>query len=176
MKSSREIKQQPIEVEYERIVFEESGGVLELPKLENYGQNKQEYKENVAIYQLLAKHGEQYRILPVRHPPKDVIPQKGEYSSPDALNLRTGQYSDAKSPHSQNAKSAIQRGYKDASKKGCGEVVFKLLPEYSEASIWNANKSALGRGRNRSIKKVILIDPDERVKIYDADQIRKLLK
>jgi hypothetical protein len=96
-----------------------SGGVLQKPI--NFKQNSQEEKKNIKAYTALAKeHGGQYKLLTVLN--------EDNHKNPDALNLKTLMYSDAKIPESEIAKNAIQNSIKSASEqKIVSEVYIYIL-------------------------------------------------
>lgn len=144
-----------------------SGGVLQIPT--NFNQGVQEAKKNIKAYTELTKiHGEKYKLLNVRPNQK----------SPDAINLKNGNLSDAKIPESKSGKSAIQNSIKSASKQKVLEVYIYLDNDYN----YNRNEIREGllasfqKGRANSIKEVIIRFRDGEIKRYNPDLIRKSIK
>jgi hypothetical protein len=144
-----------------------SGGVIQRP--ENFQQNGQEEVKNIMAYTFLAKeYGEQYKLLSVTN--------KHGIKNPDALNLKTNKYSDAKMPVSDNGKNAIQNSIKQASGQFVQEVYIYLDREYRMQDIWAGLKSALQKGRAKSIEDIIIRMKNGELKRYDANKLRKLFK
>lgn len=155
---------------YDDIVFNKkefkSGGVLELPV--NAEQNKQEQKKNIATLTLLAKeYGRKYRLLP--------IIEDGN-KNPDAINLDTVHYSDIKIPKTKMGKNAIQNGIKEAASQKVEEVIIHCGHNYEYGEIWKGLKAGLYKGRARSLKKIIVIMDDGRIKEYNVKDLRRFIK
>ncbi|MDR2890749.1 MAG: hypothetical protein LBV18_03985 [Alistipes sp.] len=144
-----------------------SGGVLQMPK--GLQQNAVEQKSNIKGYTELAKmHGERYKLL-------NVVNEHGR-KNPDAYNLRTGRYSDMKSPQTDNGKNAIQASIKSAAAQRVGEVYIVLEKEYPRRTIYEGLKAALQGNRARSVKDIIIRFPDGELRRYDADKLRAVIK
>lgn len=143
-----------------------SGGILQVPR--GFRQHSVEQRKNLKAYTELAKqHGEQYRLLTVKH--------IHGHKNPDALNLRTGYTSDMKNPQTANGKNAVQAAIKSAATQRVQEVYIYLDKEYDRASIYAGLKAALQHGRAREIKVIVLRYSDGELKRYNADKIRELL-
>jgi hypothetical protein len=144
-----------------------SGGVLQTPK--GLQQNPVEAKKNLAAYTELAKkHGEQYKLL-------SIVNEQGR-KNPDAVNLRTGLYSDMKNPQTANGKNAIQASIKSAGRQGVGEVYIYLDKDYPHRTIYDGLKAALFNNRAKTIKEVVIRFHDGRLRRYDADKLRERFK
>ncbi|GHT49182.1 hypothetical protein AGMMS49982_02070 [Bacteroidia bacterium] len=142
-----------------------SGGILRLPK--KFHQNPQEAQKNVKAYTDLAKyHGEQYQLL-------NVVNETGR-KNPDALNLKTGMFSDAKIPITENGKNAIQASIKSASEQKVSEVYIYAEHEYAMYDIWLGIKAALQGGRAKSIETIIIRMKNGEIKKYDVAKLRKI--
>jgi SPP1 gp7 family putative phage head morphogenesis protein len=143
-----------------------SGGVLQIPL--NFNQGKQEAAKNIKAYTELAKmHGEKYKLL--------NISKKAGVKNPDALNLKTNNTSDVKTPTSENGKNAIQGAIKEASKQKVSEAYIYLEKEYPMLDIWHGMKSALQKGRAKSIETIIIRKKDGELRRYDANKLRTIL-
>lgn len=143
-----------------------SGGYIDVTK---QGQNKKEEQKNLSVYGHMAKqYGEKYALLPVSN-------ESGS-KNPDAVNLKTYQLSDAKTPESASGKNAIQNSVKSASVQKVYEVVIALNRKVSYREIKAGLKSAFQKGRAKTIRQVILIQVDGSIRRYDADKLRELFK
>jgi hypothetical protein len=155
-----------VSIEYETKRFK-SGGLLELAKLPNHGQNPHEVKNNLIACMFLAKKiGCRYRLLPVMNGSK----------SPDALNLHTGFLSDVKIPNTHNAKNAMQNSIHSASKQKSEEVIIFLKYDYDRRGLRRGLLNAFLPGRSETIKEVVIVFKDGEVKRYKADIIRAAIK
>ncbi len=144
-----------------------SGGVLQVPK--EFSQNAQEEKKNLKAYTEMAKmHGEQYKLL-------NVVNEQGR-KNPDAINLKTGVFSDVKVPETTNGKNAIQTSIKSASKQNVSEVVIYLENDYKREDIYAGLKASLQQGRAKSLKTIIVRFRDGELRRFDPEMIRKALK
>lgn len=144
-----------------------SGGLLQTP--ENFKQNGQEQKKNIVAYTFLAKmHGEHYKLLNVKN--------KHGVKNPDALNLKTKKYSDAKIPVSESGKNAIQNSIKQAASQQVSEVYIYLDKEYRMQDIWAGLKASLQKGRAKSIEGIIIRLKNDELKRYDAKKLRGLFE
>jgi hypothetical protein len=140
-----------------------SGGVLQTPKA--FSQNKHEEAKNKSAYTYLAKYfGSRYKLLSVQN----IHGKK----NPDALNLITGKYSDAKIPVTANGKNAVQNSIKEASAQMVSEVYICLEEEYPMVQIWAGLKAALQKGRAKTIETVIIKFKTGEVKTYDVERLR----
>lgn len=143
-----------------------SGGVLQKPI--NFKQNSQEEKKNIKAYTALAKeHGGQYKLLTVLN--------EDNHKNPDALNLKTLMYSDAKIPESEIAKNAIQNSIKSASEqKIVSEVYIYLEREFPMLEIWKGLKAALQGNRANTVKKIIIRLKNGELKTYDVEKLKSV--
>ncbi|NDV45494.1 hypothetical protein D0T49_00305 [Paludibacter sp. 221] len=144
-----------------------SGGEIQQP--EHLIQNSQEQEKNTTAYTYLAKnYGAKYRLL-------SVVNKHG-LKNPDALNLVTNKFSDAKIPTSPSGKNAVQNAIKEASKQGVSEVYIYLENEYKMQEIWAGLKAALQKGRAKPIETVIIKMKSGEVKKYKVEKLRKVFK
>ncbi len=143
-----------------------SGGKIQKPV--NFKQNSQEEKKNIKAYTALAKdYGEQYRLL--------TVVNKDNQKNPDALNLKTLAYSDAKIPETKIGKNAIQNSIKSASEqKIVSEVYIYLEHQYPILEVWKGLKAALQGNRANTVKKIIIRFKNGDVKTYDAVKLKKV--
>jgi hypothetical protein len=148
------IRQRLAQLEFTRKKFK-SGGYIDVPKT---GQNKNEQTKNIKIYEKLAKSGEKYALLDVREGTKN----------PDAVNLKSYGLSDAKSPVSENIKNAVQNSIKAASAQKVDEVVIQLTRESNVSQIKKGLFAAFQKGRAETIKKVIVINENNKIQEFDA--------
>lgn len=142
-----------------------SGGVLQTPR--KFHQNAVEQKMNVRGYTELAeKHGDRYKLL-------NVVNKHG-HKNPDAYNIRTGLYSDMKTPLTSDGANAIQNAIKSASKqKEVGEVYVRLDQDYSGRDLYRGLKAALQPGRASGIQEIVIRFTNGNVRRYDADKLRE---
>lgn len=133
------------------------GGYLDIVK-----QQGQERNKNLATYKIMADNGGQYTLLQTNAGGKN----------PDAFNFRTGLFSDAKHPVTDNGKSAIQTSVKKASGQNVGEVIIRLDKDYSNRSIWEGFRVAFQPGRAKSIETVIMIKKGKTPVIFNVSDIR----
>ena len=143
-----------------------SGGLIQIEGK----QYKHEAEKNLKAYTFLAKYyGEKYRLLGVDN--------TSGTKNPDAVNLKTGECSEAKSNvTSPCILNAIQDGVKRASRANAAEVYFFLEKEYDMSDMRHALKMAFMKGRNKNIRTVIIKLHNEEVKRYDANMLRKIFK
>lgn len=142
-----------------------SGGVIQTPK--NFKQNADEVKKNIKAYTALAKEqGEKYRLL-------SVVNEDGK-KNPDALNLITGKFSDAKIPTTNIAKNGIQNAIKAASGQKVSEVYIYLEKDYPQLEIWKGLKAAFQKGRAETIETVIIRLKTGEIKKYDAGKLKRV--
>jgi hypothetical protein len=142
-----------------------SGGEIRTPG--NFKQNKQEQSKNIKAYTFLAKeYGYKYELLSIKN--------EHGVKNPDALNLITNKFSDAKIPTTENGKNAIQNSIKEASKQLVSEVFIYIEKKYKMYDIWLGIKAALQRGRAKVIKTIIIKMSDGEVKTYDVDKLHKV--
>jgi hypothetical protein len=142
-----------------------SGGVLQIPKV--FRQNPGEKAKNVRGYTELAeRHGGRYKLV-------NVVDETG-HKNPDAYNLRTGRFSDMKTPKTDNGKNAIQASIKSASRqRRVREVYIYLEREYPGRAIYEGLKAALQNGRATGIRDIIIRFPNGTIRYYDADKLRE---
>ena len=148
-----------------KVKIYKSGGEVQTPP--DFNQNKNEQAKNTKAYSFLAReYGERYRLLNVEN--------KYKVKNPDALNLKTYQFSDAKVPTTENGKNAIQNSIKEASKQNVAEAYIYLERKYKMQDIWAGLKAALQGGRARTIETVIIKLEDNELKRYEIKKIRKI--
>jgi hypothetical protein len=135
-----------------------SGGYLNIPAKENDKTSK-----NQDVYARLAeKEGEKYTLMP------------GD-KDPDAVNLKTYDYSRAYIAGESSVKNAVQNGIKAASLKKTGEAVIFFNRKISAGEVKVGLKAALQKGRAKMVKQIVVIDT-ERTRRYNADELRKVFK
>lgn len=161
------LKELGIEVEEIKERKFKSRGVLQIPK--GLKQNVVEEKKNLKAYTELAKlHGGHYKLLSVRN----VQGMK----NPDALNLKTGYYSDMKWPESMSGKNAIQTSIKSASKQKVEEAYIYLERDYPAIEIYRGLITSLRPDRAHSLRTIIIRLHDGTLKRYDVAQFRQWVK
>lgn len=144
-----------------------SGGLIQTSV--THKQNSIEEKKNLKAYTELAKyHGDQYKLL-------GVINEQGR-KNPDAINLNTGNYSDAKIPVTDNGKNAIQASIKAAGQQKVQEVYIYLEKEYPMIDVRLGMKAALQPGRSKSVKIIIIRFADGEIRRYDAVRLRAMFQ
>lgn len=142
-----------------------SGGEIRIP--ENFRQNEQEQDKNIKVYTFLAKeYGYKYKLLSVKN-------QHG-VKNPDALNLISNKFSDAKIPITENGKNAAQNSIKEASRQLVSEVFIYTEIQYKMYDMWLGIKAALQGDRAKEIKTIIIRMHSGEVKVYDVDKLRKV--
>lgn len=142
-----------------------SGGIVQTPV--THKQNSVEEKKNLKAYTELAKYyGSQYKLL-------GVINEQGR-KNPDALNLNTGYFSDAKIPVTDKGKNAIQASIKAAGEQNVQEVYIYLEKEYSMIDIRSGLKAALQPGRSKSLKTIIIRFGSGEVRTYNVAELRTM--
>ncbi|MDR1644211.1 MAG: DUF935 family protein [Tannerellaceae bacterium] len=135
-----------------------SGGYLKIVE-----QNKHEREDNLATYKTLADTGGRYALLGERKNEKN----------PDALNLETLRYSEAKHPDTPNGQRAVQRSIREASKQGAEEVIIRLKKEYPSNELHAGVRAALQPGKCENIETIILIRKEGEPLVFDAKKLRK---
>lgn len=140
-------------VEFKKTINNNKGGVLEI--FTSGKQNGQEFIKNKKAIEILVDKGEQYRLLPVI---EDGL------KNPDVLNLKTNKYADIKVAESTNGKSIIQNALKAASAQKVSEVIIHFTKELdSNREAYTAIKATFKQNRARTIEKVIIISPKNKV-------------
>lgn len=134
-----------------------NGGYLNIVK-----QNGNERTKNLETYKYMSDNGGQYTLL------KEVENQK----SPDAFNYKTGMYSDAKHPETDNGKNAIQAALRDANKQRVGEVVIRLSKDYPSQDLYAGLKAGTQPGRVDKLKTIILIRPGRKPIYLDVEKLQ----
>ena len=141
-----------------------NGGFLNIVK-----QGKQEFKDNVGTYKILANNGGQYSLL------KEV--KEDGKSNPDAINHITGEISDAKHPVTESGRRAIQNSINSAvDQKTVTEVVIRLSHNYSLHSLYKGLALSFEKGKAKKIKTVILIDMHGNTRTISVDELRRRIK
>ncbi|MFV0419314.1 MAG: DUF935 family protein [Dysgonomonas sp.] len=135
-------------------------GYLEIVK-----QQGNERAKNLQTYKLMADNGGKYKLLQ----PTTVEGVK----NPDAFNLTTGMFSDAKHPVTEIGKNAIQRSIRDANKQGVGEVIIRLEKDYPARDLYDGFKAAVQDNRVKNVKTIILLRNGRKPLYFD---VAKLIK
>ncbi|MDH6310579.1 hypothetical protein M2451_003331 [Dysgonomonas sp. PFB1-18] len=120
------------------------GGYLEIVR-----QQGNERAKNLKTYKFMADRGGKYQLL------KPSVAEN--VKNPDAFNLSTGMFSDAKHPVTEIGKNAMQRSIREANKQGVGEVIIRFEREYSTRSLYDGMKAALQGNRIDKVEKIIII-------------------
>ena len=152
---------------YKQITFSvyyesKKGGVIE--KFNIGKQTKQERKKNIEALNILANEGMKYRLLPII-----------EYGNknPDAFNLITMKYVDINS----NGKNIIQSAMKEAHKQKVEELVLRFIKKpISYRNVYYAIRERILQGFYRRIKTLVVIFPDNQVKVYKIRRIQDFIK
>lgn len=131
-------------------------------------QNKNEYVKNVKTYKIMADNGGKYNML-------EITNVKG-IKNPDAYNVASKQYSDAKHPQSNNGVNAVYNSIKSAAAQNVDEVIIRLDRKYPSTDIYVGIKKALGSNRYQSIKTIIIIRKDEKPLKFDVEKLKIKLK
>lgn len=140
------------------------GGYVEIAK-----QNKNEYAKNLKTYKIMADNGGKYMML-------EVSNVKG-VKNPDAFNLETKQYSDAKHPQSNSGSNAIYNSIRMAAGQNVAEVIIRLDRSYPSSELFDGITRALGNNtRNKSIQTIIIIRKEQKPLIFSAEKLRERLK
>ena len=122
----------------------DKGGFVEIVK-----QQGIERAKNLKTYSIMADQGGKYKLLqPVKI---------NNVKNPDAFNLATGMYSDAKHPTTEIGKNAIQNSISSANKQRVGEVIIRLEREYPSKDLYDGFKASLQEGRVDHLKAIVLI-------------------
>lgn len=134
------------------------GGYLEIVK-----QQGNERVKNLETYKQMADNGGKYKLLK---------PSTTEnIKNPDAFNLATSMFSDAKHPVTDIGKNAIQRSIRDANKQGVGEVIIRLEKDYPARDLYDGFKAALQDNRVKNIKTVILLRNGRKPLYFDVAKL-----
>lgn len=136
------------------------GGYLEIVK-----QQGNERAKNLQTYKQMADNGGKYKLLQ----PTTVENVK----NPDAFNLSTGMFSDAKHPVTEIGKNAMQRSIRDANKQGVQEVIIRFEREYTTRSLYDGMKAALQGGRVDKLEKIIVIRPNQKPVTFTVKELIK---
>ena len=156
---------------YKKISFSvyyesEKGGVIE--KFNIGKQTKQERKKNIETLKILANEGMKYRLLP--------IIEDGN-KNPDAFNLITMTYVDIKVAESSNGKNIIQSAMKEAHKQKVEELILRFIKKpISYRNVYYAIRERILQGFYRRIKTLVVIFPDNQVKVYKIKRIQDFIK
>lgn len=139
------------------------GGYVEIAK-----QNKNEYAKNLKTYKIIADNGGKYEML--------EITNVTGIKNPDAFNVVSKQYSDAKHPQSNNGVNAVYNSIKSAAAQNVGEVIIRLDRNYPSTDLYDGMKKALGTNRYQSIKTIIIIRKNEQPLMFDVEKLKIKLK
>ena len=109
-----------------------------------------------------------YRLLP--------IIEDGN-KNPDAFNLITMKYVDIKVSESSNGKNIIQSAMKEAHKQKVEELILRFIKKpISYRNVYYAIRERILQGFYRRIKTLVVIFPDNQVKIYKIKRIQDFIK
>lgn len=134
------------------------GGYLEIVK-----QQGNERVKNLQTYKQMADNGGKYKLLQAS--------TVENVKNPDAFNLGTGMFSDAKHPVTEIGKNAIQRSIRDANRQGVGEVVIRLEKDYSSRDLYDGFKAALQDNRVKNLETVILLRNGRKPLYFDVAKL-----
>lgn len=135
-----------------------NGGYLEIAK-----QQGDEAAKNLVTYKQMADNGGKYKLL---------TPINTEsVKNPDAFNLTSSVYSDAKHPITEIGKNAIQNSISAANKQRVAEVIIRLDKEYPGKDLYNGFKAALQKGRVDHLKTIILIRKGQKPLYLDVAKL-----
>jgi hypothetical protein len=136
------------------------GGYLKIVR-----QDKREMENNLITYKMMADVGGRYSLL------NEI---KGDnIKNPDALNLKTMRYSDAKHPESKNGQRAIQNAMSNAAEQGVEEVIIRLQMEYPSRELYNGLRASLQNGRCKTIREIVLLRVNQKPLFLDVDKLRE---
>lgn len=136
-----------------------NGGYLEIVK-----QNGNERVKNLETYRIMADNGEKYTLI-------EESNIEG-VKNPDAFNFKTGMYSDAKHPVTDNGKNAIQNSISAANKQKVGEVVIRLTKDYPSKDLYAGLKVSLQPGRVDELKTIVLIRNGHKPIYLDVEKLQ----
>ena len=142
-------------------------GAFQRPRKENYQNDTEQEKNENAFRQLAKLSGRQVRALPVV--------QDGK-KNPDGLLLDSGDLVDVKVFEYKATKSAIGNAIKKANKQGVTIVLIDARAGASSFVISKGLYHALSPDMNRLIQKVVVLLPQNELKVYDASVYRKIRK
>lgn len=155
---------------YEGIIFTkvpiQGSGQLEV--FTNGKQNKVEFAKNKSALTVLAEDGMKYRMLPIIN---DGL------SNPDAFNILLNHFVDVKVVTTENGKSALQNGLKEASKQRASELILRLTKEpKSYRDMYRVLIESITKNRNKNVHFITTILPNNSIRQYDLQLIKKRLK
>ncbi len=142
-------------------------GSFQRPRKKDYQNPNEQGKNENAFRQLAKLSGRPVRALPVV--------QDGK-KNPDGLLLDTGQLVDVKVFDDITTKSAIGNAIKKANKQGVTIVLIDARAGASSFVISKGLYHALSPDMNRLIQKVVVLLPQNELKVYDASVYRKIRK
>lgn len=134
------------------------GGFVEIVR-----QQGNERAKNLTTYSVMADNGGKYKLLQATTTER--------VKNPDAINLSTGLYSDAKHPVTDSGKNAMQRSIRDANKQGVSEVIIRFEKEYTTRSLYEGMKAALQGGRVDKVEHIIVIRPGQKPVTFSVEQL-----
>ena len=151
------------EAEY-KVEKGKDGGILEVPVF--LKQYSYEASKNYNTYKLLSDAGHSYRILPVVE--LDYV------VNPDAINLDSKIFSDAKHPETLSGIKAIKNSINASlDQQGVKEVVIHFKHKYKEKELSDGLYYMFQNNRTPEIERVIFIYDDGFIKSYDIKTLRK---
>jgi hypothetical protein len=142
------------------------GGFIEIPL--SASQNRHEARQNYNAYLLLANRGRQYKLLPVVNLP--------DVQNPDAQNLQTKYYSDAKHPTTNNGKNAVKNSIRSAYSEGVKEIVIRFCKEYNHRDLQRGLYESFSNQRYAKVEWVIFIYANNEVDIINIIELKQELK
>jgi hypothetical protein len=143
-------------------------GSGQLEVFTNGKQNKVEFAKNKSALTVLAEDGMKYRMLPIIN---DGL------SNPDAFNILLNHFVDVKVVTTENGKSALQNGLKEASKQRASELILRLTKEpKSYRDMYRVLIESITKNRNKNVHFITTILPNNSIRQYDLQLIKKRLK
>lgn len=153
-------------VNFETIYKGSKGGLVE--KFTSGKQNKWELSKNENALKILADNGGRYKLLPLF---------SDGNKNPDAFNILTKKYVDIKVSDGVNGKNIAQSGMKEAGKQGANELIIHLSQKPdSYRKLYEGIRLQIKQNRCKSVKDITVIFPNDEVKIYHREQIKRKIK
>lgn len=141
-------------------------GVLEI--FTSGKQNKNEFKKNLKAFKIAANSGKKYRMLPIIN---------DNNNNPDGWNLKSKHFVDVKVSEGTNGKNIIQSAMKEANRQKAKELLLHLTKKpKSYKDMYAALRHTINEGRNKNVETITVIFPDESIKEYSIDSIRKKIR
>lgn len=96
--------------------------------------------------------------------------------NPDAKNLVTNHYSDAKHPTTANGKSAVKNSIRSAYSEGVKEIVIRFCLNYNHRDLQRGLYESFSNKRYKKIEVVIFIHLNNEVEIINILDLMRELK